>query len=180
MRLFTIGHSTRTYSAFLGLLRAHGVAQVADVRSFPGSRRHPHFARAHLEQALPVDGIDYRWMQALGGMRRPETGAVANAGWREPGFRAYADHMATAAFETARAELEAWAQGAATACLCAEAEPLRCHRQLLADALLARGWEVLHIETASNVRAHVLTSFARIDADGRITYPGDPQLPLPL
>jgi uncharacterized protein (DUF488 family) len=180
MHLYTVGHSTRAFTELVDLLRAHAVLQVADVRSFPGSRRHPQFARTQLQKSLEAAGIAYGWMRQLGGMRRLRSASIANAGWREAGFRAYADHMATPEFETARAELEAWARGAATACLCAEADPLRCHRQLLADALVARGWEVSHIHTTTDVRSHDLTSFARVDAEGRVTYPGEPQLRLPL
>lgn len=176
--LFTIGHSTHPFDVFLDLLGAHGIAQLADVRSYPGSRRHPHFARAHLEQALPEHGISYRWFPALGGRRRLGAMASPNTGWRVDGFRAYADHMATAEFEAARAELEAWARFAPTAFMCAEASYRMCQRQLLADALAARGWEVLHVESRRAARPHVLTSFARVDAAGRVSYPGDPELSL--
>src|SRR4030095_627472 len=145
-RIFTIGHSTRPFAELVELLRAHGVVQLADVRSFPASRRHPHFARAALEKNLPAAGIEYRWMRGLGGMRKLKAGPSPNMGWRVAGFRAYADAMATTEWESARAELEAWALVAPTAFMCAEATYLKCHRQLLADALTARGWEVLHIE----------------------------------
>ena len=177
-RIYTIGHSTRAFAELVDLVAAHGVRQLADVRSFPASRRYPHFARAHLEQALPRAGIAYRWMPALGGRRRLGAGPSANAGWRVAGFRAYADHMAMPEFAAARADLEVWAAAAPTVFMCAEAAYRMCHRQLIADALVARGWEVLHIESRTRARPHALTTFARLGEDGRITYPGDPELPL--
>jgi uncharacterized protein (DUF488 family) len=180
MRVYTVGHSTRPFPQLLELLTAHGVTQVADVRSYPGSRRHPQFSRFHLERSLPQAGLAYAWMGHLGGMRRPVAETSANAGWREPAFRAYADHMGTAHFAAACAALEAWAMQGPTVCLCAEAEALRCHRQLLADALLVRGWEVRHIESPQVARVHVLTPFAKLGADGGLTYPGHGQMSLPL
>src|SRR5262245_31568503 len=114
-RIFTIGHSTRSFEELVDLLRAHGVLQLADIRSFPGSRRHPHFARTALETSLPAAGIAYRWMRGLGGMRKPMPGASPNVGWRVAGFRAYADAMATPEWESARSELEEWAAAAPTA-----------------------------------------------------------------
>jgi len=175
---FSIGHSTRTLDALLELLHAHGVLQLADVRSFPASRRQPHFARAHLEMALPEAGIAYRWLPALGGRRKLRTGSSPNTGWRVAGFRAYADHMATAEFEAGLGELESWARARPTAFMCAEANYRQCHRQLLADALLVRGWDVLHIESSTRARSHVLPGFAHVGEGGKITYPGDPELPL--
>ena len=177
-RIFSIGHSTRPLVELIEMLRAHGVGQVADVRAFPGSRRHPHFARAALAATLPAAAIAYLWLPALGGRRRLVPGSSANTAWREAAFRAYADHMGTAEFAAARAELEEKARALPTAFMCAEAYYRRCHRQLLADALVARGWEVAHIESATRVQKHVLAPFARVGADGQVTYPGDPPLPL--
>jgi uncharacterized protein (DUF488 family) len=178
MRIFTVGHSTRAFDALVDLLHAHGVLQLADVRSYPGSRRHPQFARANLETALPAAGIAYRWLPGLGGRRKPAADSRRNAGWRVDGFRAYADHMQTEEFRSARSELEDWARRRATAVMCAEAIHTRCHRRLLADALLVRGWEVLHIESQTRAQPHVLTPFAVVETDGAPTYPGDPALPL--
>src|SRR5262245_8671141 len=160
------------------MLRAHGVLQLVDVRAFPGSRRHPHFARSSLAITLPAAGIAYLWLPALGGRRRPGQGLSANSAWREAAFRAYADHMGTEEFARARAELEEKARAHPTAFMCAEAYYRRCHRQLLADALVARGWEVLHIDAATLSPVHALAPFARVDASGQVTYPGDPPLPL--
>lgn len=175
-RIHTIGHSTRTLEALVALLRAHGVQQLADVRSFPASRRHPHFSRAHLRAALPGAGIAYRWIPGLGGRRqgRPDSPHTA---WRVEGLRAYADFMQTPEFAAARAELEAWAETTATAIMCAEADFRRCHRQILADALVARGWEVRHIESTSEPWRHALPSFATVGRDGTILYAGAPALP---
>ncbi|UCE04240.1 MAG: DUF488 domain-containing protein [Candidatus Latescibacterota bacterium] len=178
MTIYTIGHSTRSLGELLELLRVHGVKRLADVRSYPGSRRHPHFGRAALEAVLPEHAIEYRWMPGLGGRRRPQPDSSRNRGWRVQGFRAYADHMASAEFAAALGELEAWARAAPTAFMCAEAVHFRCHRQLIADALTTRHWTVLHIVSAAAPAQHRLTSFAHIDAAGHLTYPAAPQLPL--
>ncbi len=175
-RIFSIGHSTREERELVLLLLQHEVQQLADVRSYPASRRHPHFARANLETVLPMQGIAYRWMPGLGG-RRPSNPNSPNAGWRVEGLRAYADYMQTPEFAAALAKLEAWAESAATAFLCAEAYFRQCHRQLVADALVVRGWEVLHIASKATPKPHRLTGFARVHADFRIEYPGDPELP---
>ena len=177
-RIYSVGHSTRAFDELVELLASAGVRQLADVRSFPGSRRHPHFARSHLEAAVPATGIAYRWMPGLGGRRRLGPGPSPNTAWRVAGFRAYADYMATAEFRAAREDLESWARAAPTAFMCAEARYLMCHRQLLADALVARGWEVVHLETPTRSRPHLLTSFACVGAERDVTYPGDPELPL--
>jgi uncharacterized protein (DUF488 family) len=179
-RIYSVGHSTRAVDELVELLVASGVRQLADVRSFPGSRRHPHFARGHLEAALPASGIAYRWMPGLGGRRRLGAGPSPNTAWRVAGFRAYADYMATEEFRSARTELESWAGAAPTVFMCAEARYRMCHRQLLADALVVRGWEVVHLETLKRAEPHVLTSFACVAPDGSVTYPGDPELPLGL
>jgi uncharacterized protein (DUF488 family) len=180
--IFTVGHSTRAFDEFVALLRAHGVAQLADVRTVPKSRRHPHFAQDSLAHALPEASIGYRHFRDLGGLRKPR-GDSRNTAWRHPSFRGYADHMQTPAFASALDELVAWAgenggservapnTAAATAIMCAEAVWWQCHRQLIADALVARGIEVRHIMSAASAPAHTLTDFARVDG-GRVTYPG--------
>ena len=176
MTIFTIGHSTRTLDDFLALLRAHGVNQLADVRTVPKSRRHPHFAGDALAQSLPQSGIAYRHFPALGGLRKPRRDS-RNTGWRHESFRGYADHMETAAFRTALDTLIAWsADPGTTAIMCAEAVWWQCHRQLIADALVARGLDVRHIMSPTSTPPHALTSFARID-NGRVTYPGLLNLP---
>ena len=152
------------------MLRAHGVTQLADIRTIPKSRRHPHFAGAALSDSLPGAGISYRHFAGLGGLRKPAPDS-ANSGWRHAGFRGYADYMQTPAFEAALADLMAWSSAAPTAVMCAEAVWWQCHRQLVADALVARGVEVRHITSARAAAVHTLTSFARVD-EGRVTYPG--------
>src|SRR5438128_10614089 len=136
--IYTIGHSTREPGEFLSLLAAHQVTQVVDVRRYPASRRHPQFARDALAMALGETGIRYHHEPDLGGRRaaRPDS---ANTAWRSPGLRGYADYMETPAFEAALARLRDLAAAGPTASLCAEAVPWRCHRQLIGDALVARG-----------------------------------------
>ncbi len=170
MVLYTVGHSTRSFGDFVALVRGHGVAQIADVRTVPKSRRYPHFARESLERSLAEAGVDYRHFPALGGLRKPRRDS-RNTAWRHPGFRGYADHLETPAFERALDELVEWASARPTAVMCAEAVWWQCHRQLIADALVARGYEVRHIMGAASAPAHTLTAFARV-ADGRVTYPG--------
>lgn len=169
MRVYTIGHSTRTADDFIALLDAHGVTGLADVRTVPKSRRHPHFSREALEQTLPVGGIEYRHFADLGGLRKPRRDSP-NGGWRVDGFRGYADHMQTAAFQAATEELLGFARNRQVAVMCAEAKWWQCHRQLVADALVARGVEVRHIMTLGEAPTHELTSFARVEA-GQVRYP---------
>jgi uncharacterized protein (DUF488 family) len=168
-RAFTIGHSTHALDAFAALLEAKGVRRVADVRRFPGSRRHPQFGRDALADELPARGIDYTHLEALGGRRSVVSGSP-NGGWENAAFQGYADHMATAAFAAGLDELEALAEAAATAVICAEALWWQCHRRLVADALVARGWAVDHIGPDGRLTPHELTPFAVV-ADGRVTYP---------
>lgn len=169
-RLYTIGHSTRSETEFIDRLTENGIHLLVDVRRFPSSRRHPHFNGATLAATLEAHGIDYRHEEVLGG-RRPAQPNSPNTGWRVEGFRAYADHMATDAFQKALARLEADGARRPTAIMCAEAVPWRCHRQLIADALVARGHAVRHILGPGQSQEHTLTSFAKIDAAGHITYP---------
>ena len=170
MTVYTIGHSTRPLDEFIELLRSHGVAQLADVRTVPKSRRHPHFAADALSQSLDSAGIVYRHAGELGGLRKPAVKS-RNMAWRHEGFRGYADYMETAAFEGALDALVDWSREARTTVMCAEALWWRCHRQLIADALVARGLEVRHIMSARKCPGHTLTAFARVNAD-RVTYPG--------
>src|SRR5262249_38647880 len=151
-------------------LRAHDVVQLADVRTIPRSRRHPHFGREALQQSLAACGIAYRHLPALGGLRKPRRDSPNNA-WRVEGFRGYADYMETPEFERALDDLVEWARRGPTAIMCAEAMWWQCHRQLIADALVAREIEVLHIMSAAPAPAHRLTAFARVQ-DRRVRYPG--------
>jgi len=168
--VFTIGHSTRPIEEFIALLQAHGVTQLADVRTIPKSRRHPHFAQEGLSVSLPAAGISYRHFPGLGGLRKPAPDS-ANGGWRHAGFRGYADYMQTPAFAAALADLLEWSEKAPTAVMCAEAVWWQCHRQLIADALVARGVDVRHITSPKAAAAHALTSFARVEGE-RVSYPG--------
>ena len=154
----------------------HGVERLVDVRTTPGSRRMPHFARASLEVTLPERGIEYLHMSELGGLRKPRHDSV-NGGWRNDSFRGYADYMQTDDFWRAIDRLRVLAATKTTAIMCAEAVPWRCHRSLIADALTVRGIEVRHITGKGAPAAHRLTAFAAV-VEGRITYPGTDTLPL--
>jgi uncharacterized protein (DUF488 family) len=167
--LYTVGHSTRSPDQLLDILRTAGVGAVVDVRTFPSSRRYPHFNRSALEEWLPEAGIDYVHVPELGGRRDPAPGSP-NGGWRERGFRGYADHMTTPVFASGLERLVRLARAKPTTVICAEALWWRCHRRLIADALTARGWEVEHL--GSGERAlHELTSFAEVGEGGALTYP---------
>ena len=174
--VFTIGHSTRTLDELIELLRHHGVEELVDVRTIPASRRVPHFAKASLERALPQQGIAYRHVPELGGLRKPKPDSI-NTGWRNVSFRGYADYMQDEAFWSALAGLEGLAAERRVAVMCAEAVPWRCHRSLIADALTARGHEVRHITGTGEPAVHSMTPFARV-AGGRITYPSPDTLAL--
>ena len=155
----------------VALARRYGVELVVDVRRYPRSRRVPHFNSEELERSLPAAGIDYLHMPALGGRRKPRPGSP-NAGWQHEQFRGYADHMETQEFQAALGRLEALARSRPTAVMCAEASWWRCHRRLIADALLARGWRVLHIGSGGGASEHELTRFAAVTAAG-VTYPAE-------
>jgi uncharacterized protein (DUF488 family) len=165
---YTIGHSTRTLPEFLALLRVHGIAQIADVRTVPRSRRHPHFAREALAASLAEHGIAYEHFAELGGLRRPRRDSP-NRGWRNKNFRGYADYMQTSAFEAGVARLLEYGATAPTAAMCAEAVWWRCHRGLLADALLVRGVTVRHIISSAPAQPHQLCDFATTEGT-TITY----------
>ena len=168
--VMTIGHSTRTAEQFLGLLQAHGVTLIADVRTIPRSRRHPHFTAEALAAFLQVHGIAYEHFPGLGGLRKPRADSP-NTGWRHPSFRAYADHMASQEFHESLEALLARAEKDLAAVMCAESQWWQCHRQLIADALVARGVAVRHIMSLSSAPAHELTSFARV-VGSQVHYPG--------
>jgi hypothetical protein len=160
----------RPLAEFLACLHAHGVRQLVDVRTFPGSRRHPQYGAAALARALAADGIGYVHLPALGGRRRPRPDSPNDA-WRNQSFRGYADHMATPEFAAGLAELLALAAAAPTAIMCAEAVPWRCHRSLIADALLAREVAVVDIFSETVARPHKLSPIAVV-TDGEVRYPG--------
>ena len=169
---YTIGHSTRTLEEFVAVLQAHSIQTLADIRSFPMSRRLPHFNRESLEQTLPKAGIRYVWIKELGGRRRKIREDSPNIALRSPSFRNYADYMLTAEFEHGIAELIALAEHSRTAYMCAERVYFRCHRMLVSDWLTARGHEVFHIDAAGPVKTHTLMDEARL-ANGQLIYRGD-------
>ena len=164
--------------AFVERLSAHDIEQVADVRRYPASRRHPHFNRELLETALKARGIGYRWFEGLGGRRPPSRGSSSNRGLESSGFRSYADYTHTEDFAEAFAELLDWLPRGPTAILCAEALWWKCHRRLLADQLVARGGEVHHILDAAHAEPHRLWDLAVRTPDGLIYPPRQGDLDL--
>jgi uncharacterized protein (DUF488 family) len=174
--IYTVGHSTHPFETFVELLRAHGITQLADIRTVPRSRRHPHFSADGLAVSLPAVGVEYRHFPELGGLRKPRRDS-RNSAWKNEGFRGYADYMETPAFRAALEALIRFDGSAAptagsasrTALMCAEAVWWRCHRQLVADALVARGMEVAHIMSTGAAPTHALTDFAQVEAEN-VTY----------
>jgi uncharacterized protein (DUF488 family) len=156
----------------IAALQAHGIRTLVDIRSFPMSRRLPHFNREALEQELPKAGVAYFWMKDLGGRRKKLRDDSPNVALRNDSFRNYADYMLTEPFQHAANELVRLAGQAPTAIMCAERVYFRCHRMLVSDYLVAQGHEVLHIDAAGPVRPHKLMAEARI-VDGQIIYRGD-------
>jgi len=171
--VFTIGHSTREQDDFIEILRHYQIELLADIRTMPGSRRVPQFNRENLEPALKARGIHYIHIKKLGGLRHTTLDSV-NTGWRNKSFRGFADYMQTPEFEEGIQQLLEKAVQMRTAIMCAEAVPWRCHRSLVGDALLVRGYEVKDIFSAKKSEPHRLTSFALVDGL-KIIYP--PQEP---
>ena len=169
LTLWTLGHSTRPIEEFIGLLRAHQISLLIDVRTVPRSRYNPQFNRNTLAESLRDAGIAYHHCPELGGLRKPRKDSV-NRGWRNESFRGYADYMQTEAFHNAIDALMASGSQERTTVMCAEAVPWRCHRSLIADALVSRGWDVRHIMSSEKATPHVLTSFAHFEK-GTMTYP---------
>ncbi len=169
--IFTIGHSTHPIDEFIGILRVHGIRQLMDVRTIPRSRHNPQFNLESLTGSLQAAGIVYRHMPGLGGLRHPRRDSV-NTGWRNASFRGFADYMQSPEFHDNLENLIERASQAPTAIMCAEAVPWRCHRSLIADALVARGIEVREIMNATKVQPHALASFAKV-AGNEVTYPGN-------
>jgi uncharacterized protein (DUF488 family) len=167
--VFTIGHSTRPIDAFIRLLRAHGVRRVVDVRTIPRSRHNPQFDRQQLSPSLHRAHIHYTHLASLGGRRRPRPDSP-NGAWTNASFRGYADHMQTAAFGRGVDRVIELATVEPVVLMCAEAVPWRCHRSLIADALLARGITVAEIASAIRLRPHALTPWARVIGTS-VTYP---------
>jgi uncharacterized protein (DUF488 family) len=169
-RVWTVGHSTRSAEEFNRILVTHQIGSLVDVRSFPGSRRYPHFNRSDLALNLQSAGILYSHLPQLGGRRRPSP-ASKNTAWQNASFRAYADHLDSSEFQKGIDELLRLAQAKPTAVMCAEALWWRCHRSLIADFLKAKGVDVIHILSAEKTEIHPYTSAARIVA-GRLSYEG--------
>lgn len=167
-QIYTIGHSTRSWSEFLALLETFSVRCVVDVRRFPGSRKYPHFNQDALRASLEDAGIRYAAMEALGGRRKVQEDS-RNTLWRNASFQGYADYMETEAFETAYHEMESLAERECVALMCAEAVWWRCHRSMISDVLKAQGWTVLHIMGPDNVKEHPYTSPARVE-NGEVFY----------
>jgi uncharacterized protein (DUF488 family) len=169
--LWTVGHSTHTIEEFLDLLKAHGIQQIADVRSIPKSRHTPQFNIGEFPQSLRALGVRYSHIKALGGRRHTRKDST-NLGWRNASFRGYADYMSTEGFAKGLEELIEFAREKRTAIMCAEAVPWRCHRSLIADAMTLRGWDVRDIVNARPTTPHKLTPFLKV-VDGRLTYPAE-------
>jgi uncharacterized protein (DUF488 family) len=168
--LWTVGHSNHPLERFVGILKAHGIERVIDVRRFPVSRKWPHFNAESLAASLPAAAIDYVGMPELGGRRKPVPDSPHTA-WRTDAFRGYADYMDTPEFPESLGRAAAFARERPSALLCAEALPWRCHRSILSDAFLARGWDVLEILNEKDARSRKLPGFARLAGD-RIIYDG--------
>ena len=166
--VWTVGHSTRELERFLAVLAAHRIQLVADVRRFPGSRRLPQYAAGALEESLAAHAVAYRWLPALGGRRRPDP-ASPNVAWRHPAFRAYADHLATETFAEGLLELLMMAHGLRTVVMCSEILWWRCHRRLVADALVSLGVPVVHLRDERTAEPHRLAPPGRL-VGGRLTY----------
>jgi uncharacterized protein (DUF488 family) len=169
----TIGHSNRTIEDFIALLRQNGITCLLDIRTVPKSRHNPQFGQDQLAASLADAGIEYRYLRGLGGLRRPRKDSE-NAGWRNTSFRGYADYMQTEEFATNVDAVIELADSRTCALMCAEAVPWRCHRSLVADALLVRGIPVDDIIDTRQRRPHRLTPFAHVEGL-RITYPPEPR-----
>jgi uncharacterized protein (DUF488 family) len=169
--IFTLGHSTLPIERFIAVLQTYGIERLADIRTIPRSRHNPQFNATALANSVTAQHLEYVHMQALGGLRRARKDS-SNTGWRNEGFRGYADYMQTEEFQHALEALIHMSRRKRVAIMCAEAVPWRCHRSLVADALSVRGVPVVEILSESNYRKHTLTPFARVEGL-RITYPPD-------
>jgi uncharacterized protein (DUF488 family) len=168
--VWTVGHSTHSGDEFLALLLAHAIEQVADVRTVPKSRRHPHFHTDALASDLSARGVAYEHLPRLGGWRPPRPDSP-NGAWRNTSFRGYADHAMSEDFAAGLAQLRDLAATRRTAMMCSEALWWRCHRRLIADRLVAAGHRVWHIGSDARTSAHGLTPFAVVGPGRQITYP---------
>src|SRR6185312_1567059 len=167
--VLTVGHSTRTLAEFIRLLQVHEVSRVVDVRTVPRSRHNPQFNKASLPLALKKVGLGYSHMPGLGGLRHAQRDSF-NSGWRNASFRGFAGYMQTPEFKLSLEELIQLAKQERVALMCAEAVPWRCHRSLIADALLVRGIRTEDIMSPTRRTVHALTPFAKVRGS-TITYP---------
>lgn len=167
-KIWTIGHSTHTFEEVIAMLKSFQIELIADIRSFPGSKRYPHFNKEVLEVSLPINEIGYIHLRELGGRRKTNTGSQ-NTGWRLDAFRGYADYMETEMFKKAIAGLECVGGKKRVAFMCAEAVWWRCHRSLVSDYLKHKGWTVIHIMGIGKGEEHPYTSPARI-VDNQLVY----------
>lgn len=178
MDAYTFGFSNRPWALTLKILHAYNIERLIDIRTLPGSRHAPQYNQEQLIVALPEAGIEYIHMKSLGGLRKPNKDLTVNAGWRNDSFRAYADYMQTPEFETALEQAIDLLKEKRSVFVCTEAVPWRCHRSLVADALLIRGFEIGDIFDATKCQPHRMTPHARVDGLA-ITYP-PPDQSLPL
>jgi uncharacterized protein (DUF488 family) len=167
--IFTVGHSTLPIARFIALLQTYGIERLVDIRTIPRSRHNPQFNETVLADSLAVQHVEYVHSRALGGLRHARKDSP-NTGWRNAGFRGYADYMQTPSFQDALETLIHFSRQKRVAIMCAEAVPWRCHRSLVADALSVRGAPVIEILSESSYRVHRLTPFAQVEG-ARITYP---------
>jgi uncharacterized protein (DUF488 family) len=170
--IYTIGHSTLAIHDFLALLKEHDIEVLVDVRRWPMSRRYPQFNRDNLEEVLESEGMRYVWLgESLGGYRREGLGERSpNGGWRNEGFRNYADYALTGGFEAGLGELLRMAATGKTVIMCAEKHYWRCHRRIISDYIVSRGQRVTHIVERGKTEEHRLTDFASV-VNGSVTYP---------
>jgi uncharacterized protein (DUF488 family) len=166
--IWTIGHSTRTLEELVEMLRCFQIEMLVDIRSYPGSRRYPHFNKEALEISLPQNNLQYLHLKELGGRRKVNPNSK-NTAWRHLAFRGYADYMDTEAFKEGITALEKIALQKPTAYMCSEAVWWRCHRSMVSDYLKAGGWKVMHIMGISKAEEHPYTAPAKIE-NGRLTY----------
>lgn len=166
--IYTIGHSTHSFDEFLKMLQSFDIKILADIRSLPGSRKFPQFDKENLEMALAGKGIQYVYLEDLGGRRKVQKNS-RNDRWRNNSFRGYADYMETGAFKKAILQLEKMAEAQPVAYMCAEAVWWRCHRSMVSDYLKVRGWTVLHIMAVGKAQEHPYTAPARV-VDGKVCY----------
>lgn len=168
--VYTLGFSNRTWEQTIEILDAFKIKRVVDIRTLPGSKHTPQFNLEHMKDSLPRSGIEYLHMKTLGGLRKPVKDSVVNAAWQNSGFRGYADYMQTPEFDAALAELLRLLHDKTTVYCCTEAVFWRCHRQLVSDALLVRGFRIGHIFTVGKAEQHRLNQFVKVDGM-ELTYP---------